>query len=640
MKLGEISALLCDPMGASQKEIAGKCLDIANAKLAPRHCRAWALYHLGLLELEAARIDGTLENLWNGYSNKGVGRCRAGGRKRQPKENCIKNARSHFVAALSFLGPASDILTRNVMRSLALVTGPEKGSRISIQSACLLIHASIGCTARQELAQNFHGRGDMAHAISALDYKFGSINERDAQVDSLFQCLEMCAKPGWRFVATSICPTGEILSTSLSMSEAGGGFLADTVCIFPTSCNGNSELYDDIMAPLDTIVRKSQQQLRGITTASDANNKFNDASSKRGWWDERKRVDADLQQLLERVEQNYFDASIVRRVLFGHEESPFLDSNVEDSESDDDSVSMICGNLSSKFDAAFETPRKTSRSSRSARRKASSEESAVNSTEKSNKKRDIPERRSTRKSSSDSCDSRESAGRFSLAPTTKNDEDIYTFMILDENLHQFPIEGLPSLANRPVCRLPSLPFALAPFFRQASFSKLEIPSIDPANGSYIIDPESNLDATQERLLPFIEEVTTRHSWNWSGIVGQMPSSQFLELSLQQENGLFLFCGHGGGQKYFSRSQVERLADSIEDDSQKNCGCQSSVILMGCSSGKLESINRKGSDSISQETLFYEPEGIALSYLIAGAPCVVANLWDVTDRDIDRYVLAS
>lgn len=32
----------------------------------------------------------------------------------------------------------------------------------------------------------------------------------------------------------------------------------------------------------------------------------------------------------------------------------------------------------------------------------------------------------------------------------------------------------------------------------------------------------------------------------------------------------------------------------------------------------------------------DPEGVALSYLAAGAPCVVGNLWDVTDKDIDAF----
>ncbi len=60
--------------------------------------------------------------------------------------------------------------------------------------------------------------------------------------------------------------------------------------------------------------------------------------------------------------------------------------------------------------------------------------------------------------------------------------------------------------------------------------------------------------------------------------------------------------------------------------------------MGCSSGKLRNAGE------------YDPTGIAINYLLAGAPgmrvyvhvliplAVVANLWDVTDGDIDRYFL--
>lgn len=47
-----------------------------------------------------------------------------------------------------------------------------------------------------------------------------------------------------------------------------------------------------------------------------------------------------------------------------------------------------------------------------------------------------------------------------------------------------------------------------------------------------------------------------------------------------------------------------------------------MLLMGCSSGALHSMGQ------------YEPTGMALSYVVSGAPATVANLWDVTDRDID------
>ena len=46
--------------------------------------------------------------------------------------------------------------------------------------------------------------------------------------------------------------------------------------------------------------------------------------------------------------------------------------------------------------------------------------------------------------------------------------------------------------------------------------------------------------------------------------------------------------------------------------------------MGCSSGSL-SLNG-----------CYTPQGAPLCYLLAGSPVIVANLWEVTDKDIDRF----
>lgn len=33
---------------------------------------------------------------------------------------------------------------------------------------------------------------------------------------------------------------------------------------------------------------------------------------------------------------------------------------------------------------------------------------------------------------------------------------------------------------------------------------------------------------------------------------------------------------------------------------------------------------------------YLPHGAPISYLLAGSPIIVANLWEVTDKDIDRF----
>lgn len=67
-----------------------------------------------------------------------------------------------------------------------------------------------------------------------------------------------------------------------------------------------------------------------------------------------------------------------------------------------------------------------------------------------------------------------------------------------------------------------------------------------------------------------------------------------------------------GTNYISTDDIEKLE------------IRAAVLLMGCSSGKLKC---RGS---------YAPEGVPLSYLFAGSPAVIANLWDIGDRDIDRF----
>jgi separase len=80
-----------------------------------------------------------------------------------------------------------------------------------------------------------------------------------------------------------------------------------------------------------------------------------------------------------------------------------------------------------------------------------------------------------------------------------------------------------------------------------------------------------------------------------------------------ESDLFIYCGHGAGEKYFHRDQILKL---------KGSSC-SAAFLFGCSSGRLE-----------KEGIF-GPNGTVMSYLTAGSPAILAMLWDVTDRDVDR-----
>ena len=57
------------------------------------------------------------------------------------------------------------------------------------------------------------------------------------------------------------------------------------------------------------------------------------------------------------------------------------------------------------------------------------------------------------------------------------------------------------------------------------------------------------------------------------------------------------------------------------------------LLMGCSSARLRA-PLPSADSCSAALV-----GPVATCLAAGSPCIVANLWDVTDRDIDRFTAA-
>lgn len=85
---------------------------------------------------------------------------------------------------------------------------------------------------------------------------------------------------------------------------------------------------------------------------------------------------------------------------------------------------------------------------------------------------------------------------------------------------------------------------------------------------------------------------------------------------QSTSNLFIYCGHGGGEKLQLNRCYTSSTSSVEVQAP-------ATMLWGCSSGKL---SLKGK---------HDPLGPILSHLLHGAYFVVGNLWDVTDGDIDK-----
>ncbi|KNG88988.1 putative separin [Aspergillus nomiae NRRL 13137] len=185
----------------------------------------------------------------------------------------------------------------------------------------------------------------------------------------------------------------------------------------------------------------------------------------------------------------------------------------------------------------------------------------------------------------------------------------HTVLVLDKSLHLFPWESLPCLQGFPVCRVPSLECLrdrVLQFQDKRNSDLSRGVGIDRHSGTYILNPTGDLRTTQGT---FEKDLSALQGW--TGIMQREPSEDEFKRGLETTN-LFLYFGHGSGAQYIRGRTVKRL---------EQCAV---AFLMGCSSGTLTEAGE------------YEPYGTPMNYLHAGSPALVATLWDVTDKDIDRF----
>ena len=616
---------------------------IAFQKKASSDSRAHAFYLLGHHHLCEARKNGELYSLWEGCSASHSSFYTSTVSSDAFTSNSVSSlakSEQYFKNAASLASPASSLLCRKALRCLALSIGPHSISDFG--SAGEMIHTSIGSTARQTISRISSTTGENnLHGIDSIFRAYDiNVNDHAARNNGLANMYKYgieLVPSDWNFVAMALCPTGELLISSLILDDdpsSDVGFKYRTVCIFPTTYSRTSEIIHQVLKPFDDLMSRSTKQLNGVDL--DTFEKFNnDRNAKMGWWEEREKIDRTLHDLLEQTQHQYFSAECVQDLFI---------------QNDDCNTSFNGGNLAAMFEAACsidDSPKPEI---------AESKESLQRSTVKDLKHRlkdlDVPgkEFRTLRKAGlidlllekleEEARKEMESMKDQSLNDTInsslgvdncKMERQGCTFLILDEQLCRFPFEGLPLLNGRTICRIPSFPFAISSLHRAQNDSQEG--KIDPTATKFVLDPESNLLGTKERVGQALISITESNKWEWNGIVGEIPSNSFMQSALMQENGLLLYFGHNGGERCFSRTQIESLMTSQNDSSVRHC--KSSLILMGCSSGVLHSINQTNENDMCNTEIHFEPEGVALSYLCAGAPCVVSNLWDVSDRDIDR-----
>jgi separase len=589
--------------------IQALCTDVIQNSLADLTDRAWALYYSADHIIAVLNRSGSLRRIWNG--EEGV----------LPAEDreSLERARTLLITAASIHHIGSDILSRILLRTLALVAGPEIG-KLTNRSAGALVLMSIGQSYHQQMIRSLT-ESEPSDRVERLLDVFDTFDESGIDGDGIAQLLDQLAKVSlnvWKFVAVTLSPLGDVLMTTIAKDPNSGAMSMQTTRVEPRD---SSSAYDDIMVPLDVIVQESQQQLHGMDVSA-VSERFNKEEAKRKWWDNRHRLDEDLQNLLDRAESNYFP-TLQLCMHTGH--SIF--------QSVGDSSNLLIGNLASRFEAVVETHSVEEGETEASLRKLTVQKlkdrlcdkfGFSESTFRKMKKQDLI-----------NLYLQEIKPKMD-ASVTETSTGGCLFLLLDENLHRFPFEGMPSLFGNSVCRVPSLSFVLASLLDKQGNTESSNPGVvDPAITSFVLDPERNLMSTRNRILPILDGIATENNWDWNAAVGEIPPAAFFENGLRQESGLFMYFGHGGAQTCFSRKQVESLI--AQRDGHGVRACRATLILMGCSSGRLVSVNRKYTHSVDHQIpLYYEPEGVALSYLCAGAPCVVGNLWDVTDRDIDRY----
>ena len=132
----------------------------------------------------------------------------------------------------------------------------------------------------------------MPEIFSALNIPLFNIDKRNATVRDLYEDIDQVVPLGWKFVAAVICPSGEMLFSSMQPQGniSQGSFTQGTmskcsksvqnhvhikiVCVFPHYFSPDRlvqtlpRAYTEVLGPLDDIIERSRKQLSGMDNAA------------------------------------------------------------------------------------------------------------------------------------------------------------------------------------------------------------------------------------------------------------------------------------------------------------------------------------------------------------------------------------
>lgn len=198
---------------------------------------------------------------------------------------------------------------------------------------------------------------------------------------------------------------------------------------------------------------------------------------------------------------------------------------------------------------------------------------------------------------------------FSQTPTHGDYEHLV--LVPSHSCDRVPWESMTFLRDRSVSRMPSVGCLIESLKRHEKGMTVQKGG---ENLLYVVNPGSDLRNTQKRFEPVLGQLPGS-----TGLAGKSPSEDWLTTNLYKSS-LYIYLGHGGGEQYLRSSSLFKTRTNIQEDLP-------TALLIGCSSSAYHENGR------------LQPSSNIFNWLVCGAPAVMTNLWDVTDKDIDIFSLS-
>jgi separase len=234
------------------------------------------------------------------------------------------------------------------------------------------------------------------------------------------------------------------------------------------------------------------------------------------------------------------------------------------------------------------------------------------------------------------------------------------FLVLDKNVQRIPWESLPILRGRSVSRIPSTSFLIDRIqlarhrqsmpFVSSSDSKdttnVDRVQVDPARVRYVLNPKGDLKHTEKQFGPWLKRMTKEAGW--TGIIGRKPSEEEMARSLTGSD-LFMCvpydcydCGPVLNVFLDISAMVVvsnlfvRKRFAISHNVRRRCSGvvrlarYATWVTLIPSARHITICSPDGMCRLFPNSMPIKPLTMVLS------PTLIATLWDVTDRECDRF----